>query len=272
MTMTRPQLWKTEVPGGWKIIGLRAQKSAAIHSYYLSPEGKRFASLEAVRDHISRAELSDAEIDVEDREVKKKQRKRKRRKSLASSEPVAKKLKFDDEEMNSEEGNSKDPLILPSEIQKKRKLMAANSQFRNLLKKTLTRNHHKRIQRKLSSLDDRTGNTGQTPGDSGKRPSQHLDVNTVKTAPPPPSKSQKTSDDVSSPERPGSVPPSHSTPPRAVPRPLFPPPSLTPPVVERRPRPSFTSPTVRGVHSREVSTSLTKPLQSDRSPLKAKQL
>ena len=47
----RPQLWTREVPGGWRVVSIR--QGSTINPFYLSPDGKRFGSLEAVKAHIA---------------------------------------------------------------------------------------------------------------------------------------------------------------------------------------------------------------------------
>ena len=259
----RPQLWTRVVPGGWKVISLR--QGATINPFYLSPDGKRFASLEAVKVHVAsaRADLSDAEMDGEGREVKKKKRRKRKRQAgeEAPSEPVAKKLKFDD----LEDDKTKAPLSLPIEIQKRRKLLAARSPFRNLLKKTLVRNHV-RMRGKLPFM--MTG----PDSNSLKRPAAVMDDKSEphsspskrhKTIHDSPSKRGRTSDDSPSNER--KISEEFSEAQVTPPRPLFPPPNLTPPV--RRPvsRLNFESPNMRSVSSR---VRITKPLNQANSPLK----
>ena len=69
----RPQLWSREVPGGWRVVSIR--QGLAINPFYFSPEGKRFASLEAVKVHVANKQtiLSDAEDNTNDDEDKKEQ-------------------------------------------------------------------------------------------------------------------------------------------------------------------------------------------------------
>lgn len=267
----RPQLWTRVVPGGWKVISLR--QGATINPFYLSPDGKRFASLEAVKVHVAsaRAELSDAEMDAEGREVKKKKRRKRKRQASAEeaapSEPVAKKLKFDD----LEDEKTKAPLSLPIEIQKRRKLLAARSPFRNLLKKTLVRNHvrmrgklpfmltgHDSLKRPSALLEDKT-----EPSSSHSSPSKRQ-----KTIHDSPTKRGRTSDDSPSIERQTSEEFSEAD--ATPPRPLFPPPNLTPPVRRAGPgRLSFSSPNMRSVVSR---VRLTKPHHPANSGKEAKSL
>ena len=260
------------------MISLR--QGAAINPFYLSPDGKRFASLEAVKVHVAsaRAELSDAEMDAEGREVKKKKRRKRKRQAsaeegldLAPSEPVAKKLKFDD----LKDDKTKAPLSLPIEIQKRRKLLAARSPFRNLLKKTLVRNHVRMrgklpfmitghdsnsLKRPAAVLDDKT-----EPSSSNNSPSKRQ-----KTLHDSPTKRGRTSDDSPSIERKTSDEFSEDQ--ATPPRPMFPPPNLTPPVAVRRAgagRLSFASPNMRSVVSR---VRLTKPHHPANSGKEAKSL
>jgi len=133
--VTRSVLWKKDVPRGWKTVSLR--QGSVVNSYYLSPEGKRFATLEAAKEHIA-IQLADMS-DTEGNEFIHSPRRRKRKFS-GGDPPSAKRLKFD-ETVTEEENHSIEPLSLPIEIQRRRKLMAARSPFRNLLKRTLVRNH-----------------------------------------------------------------------------------------------------------------------------------
>ena len=272
----RPQLWTRVVPGGWKVISLR--QGATINPFYLSPDGKRFASLEAVKVHVAsaRAELSDAEMDAEGLEVKKKKRRKRKRQATAEeapSEPVAKKLKFDD----LEDDKTKAPLSLPIEIQKRRKLLAARSPFRNLLKKTLVRNHIRMrgklpfmipghdfnsLKRPAAVLDDKT-----EPSSSHSHSSPSKRQKTIHGSP---TKRVRTSDDSSSID--GKISEESSEDQGTPPRPLFPPPNLTPPVAVRRAGPgrlSFASPNMRSVVSR---VRLTKPHHPATSGKEAKSL
>jgi len=69
---------------------------------------------------------------------------RRKRKLSGKNIPGAKRLKFDNDVVkdNVEEDDvEEEPISLPVEIQRRRKLMAARSQFRNILKRTLVRNH-----------------------------------------------------------------------------------------------------------------------------------
>lgn len=110
------------------------RQGATINPFYFSPEGKRFSSLQAVKVHAEHTK----------KQEKKHRRKRKRKIDESFSEPTAKKLKFDDcvgDEVKKDAET--DPLSLPAEILKKRKMMSVRSPFRNLLKRTLLRNHNR---------------------------------------------------------------------------------------------------------------------------------
>ena len=91
----RPQLWTRVVPGGWKVISLR--QGSTINPFYLSPDGKRFASLEAVKVHVAsaKAELSDAEMDSEGREIKKKKRRKRKCGRKKKKRKCGKKVKME---------------------------------------------------------------------------------------------------------------------------------------------------------------------------------
>ena len=261
------------------MISLR--QGSTINPFYLSPDGKRFASLEAVKVHVAsaKAELSDAEMDSEGREKKKKKRRKRKRQAtseedldMAPSEPVAKKLKFDD----SEDDKSKAPLSLPLEIQRRRKLLAARSPYRNLLKKTLVRNHvrmrgklpfimteqsSESLKRPAAAIEDKVESSSSPSSPSKRqRTSQDSPSKRRKVSEDSPPKKRKTSGDSPSKEQ-TIAEVATRTPEATPPRPLFPPPNLTPPVAVRRNqvsgRLSFTSPNMRSVVSR---VRLTKPL------------
>ena len=260
------------------MISLR--QGSTINPFYLSPDGKRFASLEAVKVHVAsaKADLSDAEMDSEGREIKKKKRRKRKRQTtseegldLAPSEPVAKKLKFDD----SEDDKTKAPLSLPIEIQRRRKLLAARSPFRNLLKKTLVRNHvrmrgkmpfimacsenSESLKRPAAEAEDKAESFSSPSSPSKRqRTSQDSPLKRRRVSEDSPLKKRKTSDDSPSKEQ-TIAEDANRTPEATPPRPLFPPPNLTPPVAVRRAggRLSFASPNMRSVVSR---VRLTKPL------------
>ena len=171
-----------------------------------------------------------------------------------------------------EDDKTKAPLSLPIEIQKRRKLLAARSPFRNLLKKTLVRNHV-RMRGKLPFMM-----TGPDPN-SLKRPAAVMDDKSEphsspskrhKTIHDSPPKRGRTSDDSPSIET--KISEEFSEAQVTPPRPLFPPPNLTPPVAVRRAgagRLSFASPNMRSVVSR---VRLTKPHHPATSGKEAKSL
>ena len=57
---SRPQLWSREVPGGWRIVNIR--QGGSITPYYLSPEGQRFSSLQAVRSYVATSNLKRTQL------------------------------------------------------------------------------------------------------------------------------------------------------------------------------------------------------------------
>ena len=247
----RPQLWTREVPGGWRVVSIR--QGSTINPFYLSPDGKRFGSLEAVKAHIATSQnvFSDTEDD-KDGSVKKKRRRKRKRKDSESviSEPIAKKLKFDDKDLENPPVEV-EPLSLPLEIQKRRKLMAAKSPFRNLLKRTLVRNHVRMRGRMLTTLAEESNKRSAS---SSEDESDESD-----TEAPPPNKRARISDESSTPS------PSLSTPPRQTrPNLMFTPPNLTPPVRRATNLLTFASPNQRSVASRLLKP--VKPVYN--SPLK----
>ena len=250
----RPQLWTREVPGGWRVVSIR--QGSTINPFYLSPDGKRFGSLEAVKVHIATSKnvLSDTEDDKDGSVKKKRRRKRKRKDSESvTNEPIAKKLKFDDKDLENPPVEA-EPLSLPLEIQKRRKLMAAKSPFRNLLKRTLVRNHVRMRGRMLTTLAEESNKrSASSSEDESDEPDTDL---------PPPNKRPRISE-----ERSATPSPSLSTPPRQSgtrPNLMFTPPNLTPPVVRRSTNLTFSSPNQRSVASRLLKP--VKPVYN--SPLK----
>ena len=256
------KLIRRVVPGGWKVIALR--RGTAVSTFYLSPDGKRFASLLAVKAYVKAEE-------------QKKRMKRKRQETfeeIKKSEPVSKKLKLDDKDSEDDQFKAPPSISLPLEIQRRRKVMMARNPYRNLLKKVLARNHEK-LRGKMIPAEQK----------SFKRTAGDMEDNTA-----PDSKRQRTSQD-STPKRTRTsyISPSTKIAKESLseeqtfaeeslskerktaeeqvtpPRPMFPPPNLTPPV--RRPvsRLSFESPNMRSVASR---VRLTQPLNQANSPLK----
>lgn len=258
----RPQLWSREVPGGWRVVSIR--QGLATNPFYFSPEGKRFASLEAVKVHVANKQtiFSDAEDNTNDDDKKKKRRKRKRKLSEVVpevNERTAKKLKFDDTELEEDKSDKpKVPIKLPEEILKRRKLLAARSPFKNLLKRTLVRNHI-RMKGKMSTLLTQNIESQKRAADSDdEKDEKEEDLN------PPPSKKQKKEDGEET-EKSDNDAVTVTPPRKKVIRSdlLFTPPNLTPPVVRRSSNFTFTSPSQRSLTAR-----IAKPLKNVFSPLK----
>ena len=190
-------------------VKVSVRQGGTISPCYLSPEGKRFTSLDQVK-----AQVQERERQRE--EERRRRRKRKRKQTEAepdTSEPVAKKLGFEGEEEESQ-GEAAGVLSLPAEILKRRRLMTARSPFRNLLKRTLVRNHVRMRGRMVPP---------PPPATSSKRSSDEDDDDDSEDFNPPSKK-------------PRPAPAAAVTPPRPPATPMFPPPNLTPPVV-RRPQP-----------------------------------
>lgn len=279
--VTRSVLWSKEVPRGWKVVSMR--QGTTISSYYLSPEGKRFISLEAAKEHIASqvADLSD----TEGNEFIHSPRRRKRKQS-GEQVPGAKRLKFDND-VEQDDEPAEEPFSLPVEIQRRRKLMAARSPFRNLLKRTLVRNHVRLHGR--GSWKTRTPAHKPTPASSplvqspsiapAASPSSTSPASPTSTCTPPPAKKKKCYDppapmsppvtppvsklksvsgSIELPETPPkSKPDMEMTPPRNPRREsmLFTPPNLTPPVTRRHSKMSFSSPNQRPLSSRSLRVS-----------------
>jgi len=271
--VTRSVLWSKEVPRGWKVVSLR--HGSTISAYYLSPEGKRFITLEAAKEHIASqlAELSD----TEGNDFIHSPRRRKRKHS-GEQVPGAKRLKFDNDVTQDDEA-AEEPFSLPVEIQRRRKLMAARSPFRNLLKRTLVRNHvrqHGRGTWKTRTPVQKPQSVSlvQKPTPS-LAPTPQSSPSTSPSTSSPPTKKMKCYDppvpmslpvtppvtvtkSIELPETPPkSKPDIEMTPPRNRRREsmLFTPPNLTPPVTRRHSTMSFSSPNQRPLSARKTRPS-----------------
>jgi len=268
----RLQLWSQSVPGGWRVVNIR--QGATINPFYFSPEGKRFDSLQAVKKHAEVAKKEDK---------KQRRRKRKRKNDDSFSEPTAKKLKFDDLVDDEVKKDSDiDPLSLPAEILKKRKMMTARSPFRNLLKRTLVRNHNRfrgrlpmiSLPKDQESSKRQASDIEDEDGDQGPQSKRQKIVRTPPKAFLSTSKDKNETEDETENKRDEDsllqLPSKHSegenrltqnqTPPRITqPRRnfLFTPPNLTPPVsLRRNSNITFSSPNQRPLVSR-----ITKPIK-----------
>ena len=253
----RPQLWTREVPGGWRIVNIR--QGGSITPYYLSPEGRRFASLQAVRAHVATLKVKSIEAEDEaapDTETSTHKRKRKRKRKASCSGSVAKRLRLEDEEdvepRDSEPASLLD-LSIPPEIQKRRKLMAMRSPFRNLLKRTLVRNHIRmkgRMTMMISKAEIVTRSKPSETEEKNSPPSKRLKLDTSPLPPRQDEDSSHSKDERESKDQENLF----STPPRKMKREMqiFTPPNLTPPVARRPRTVSFSQPNQRNVTSRNV--------------------
>eukprot|EP00092_Neocalanus_flemingeri_P021687 GFUD01023525.1.p1 GENE.GFUD01023525.1~~GFUD01023525.1.p1 ORF type:complete len:279 (+),score=62.28 GFUD01023525.1:303-1139(+) len=271
--VTRSVLWSKEVPRGWKVVTMR--QGSTMSSYYLSPEGKRFASLETAKEHIA-SQLADLS-DTEGNEFIHSPR-RKKRKHSGEQVPGAKRLKFDNDV--EEDDVEQEPISLPLEIQRRRKLMAARSPFRNLLKRTLVRNHVRAHGRGTWKTTTPVQKPKTVPAPSispvpSLSPvpsiSPALSTKRVKCYDPPAPLSPPVTPPVAKvlsqfslqlPETPPKAKPDvEMTPPRNTRREsmLFTPPNLTPPVTRRHSAMTFTSPNQRPLKSRSRILSKSQP-------------
>ena len=273
LSARRPQLWSREVPGGWRIVNIR--QGGSVSPCYLSPEGHRFSSLQAVRSHVAtfkqkRTELKEAEKQKEEedlspgKEKSNKKRKRKRKRTQTSEGSVAKRLKLeeDSEQQEVAEDEVSVDLSIPPEIQKRRKLMALRSPFRNLLKRTLVRNHIRmkgRMTLMISKAEVVKRDKPSQCEENSSPPSKRLKLDTI---PAQEGQEEASSSDSELKTEKKSGENLHSTPPRKIKREmhLFPPPNLTPPVVGpvlRRPKTiSFSQPSQRNILSRKVAVNV----------------
>ena len=211
------------------MLQVSVRQGGTISPCYLSPEGKRFTSLDQVK-----AQVQEKERQRE--EERRRRRKRKRKQTEAepdTSEPVAKKLRFEGEAEESQ-GEAAGVRSLPAEILKRRRLMTARSPFRNLLKRTLVRNHVRVRGRMVPPPPPATtSSSSKRSSDEEEDDDDSEDFN-------PPSKKPRT------------APAAAVTPPRPPATPMFPPPNLTPPVV-RRPQPDPKDVKRPQTHPQEVS-------------------
>ena len=248
----RPQLWTREVPGGWRVVNIR--QGGSITPYYLSPQGKRFPSLKAVQTHV--ATLRGGKGDAEDEEtpaveISDKKRKRKRKRTVTSEGSAAKRLNLEEESESSETDTVVD-LSIPPEIKKRRKLMAMRSPFRNLLKRTLVRNHNRMKYRMTTMTSKAEIVTRSKPSESEERenspPSKRLKLDTSL-----PQQEADPSDTEKETET-RCVEDQFSTPPRKIRREMhiFTPPNLTPPVVRRAKTTCFPQPNQRNITAGKV--------------------
>jgi len=251
--VTRSVLWTKEIPRGWKLLNIR--QGVALTPYFISPEGKRFATLEAAKEHIADqvADLSD----TENNDLIHSPKRRKRKLSINES-PSSKRLKFDSDVV--EEILD---LSLPIEIQRRRKLMAARSPFRNLLKRTLVRNHVRSRGRgtwktKSPTQVNKPPTTPQTPPPPQSSASQSKSFDPSSSSknsePLPVLKEKVETGSISNLKTPEREKKDDLSPPRNRRRDsiIFTPPNLTPPVTRRlRSSISFTSPNQRPLVKRK---------------------
>ena len=270
LSASRAQLWTREVPGGWRIVNIR--QGGSITPYYLSPEGRRFSSLQAVRSHVATSNLKRRQLrEAEGGEASPAKKKRKRKRTGTCEGSAAKKPRVEDASEQQQEICDVDlssdlsldlspdlslDLSIPPEIQKRRKLMALRSPFRNLLKRTLVRNHIRMKGRMTMMISKEEIVKRDKPSqceENNSPPSKRLKLDTM-----PPQEEACSSDSEMKTES-KSEENLLSTPPRKIKRSemhLFPPPNLTPPVAGplRRPKTiSFSKPTQRNVLTRKVT-------------------
>ena len=252
----RPQLWSREVPGGWRIVNIR--HGGSITPYYLSPEGRRFASLQAVKAHVATLRVKSIEAEDEagpGEDVSGKKRKRKRKRRDTSEGSLAKRLKLEEESEPSEPPPEVD-LSIPPEIMKRRKLMMMRSPFRNILKRTLVRNHIRMkgaVTRMMPKAEIVIRSKPEETGEKSSPPAKRIKLDT--------SPLQQEASSLDSKEKAENKYQENllATPPRKIKRDLriFTPPNLTPPVVRRQKTlVSFSQPNQRNVSARKAQVKL----------------
>jgi len=119
--LTERDLLSSILPQGWKVIEARSGGRKACNTVILSPQGKRFETLEAVNDFL----LEQDGIGKVEEEIQK---------------VFASKTKITN-------------LNLTEAAKMKRKYMAMKNPFRNLLKRTLEKNHAVTVCKKKKSYD-----------------------------------------------------------------------------------------------------------------------
>jgi len=107
------------LPPGWRNVRMRKGKSFS--NYFLSPEGKRFENLEEAYDYFENQKM------IEDK--------------VSREEKILKQL-FEAEDT---------PLALSESAKFKRKYFAEKSPWRNLLKRTLEKNHARKVTKNIQT-------------------------------------------------------------------------------------------------------------------------
>ena len=127
---TRSSLQTKTLPRGWKQIQARPVNGIAQSTFYLSPEGKRFQSLEAAKAWLlsSIEEFTDSEL-------------------IDSPKKVSRRMQEERAEAELEYAMNNYKVQMSDNIKRRRKIMSARNPFRNLLKVTLTRNYKMKVKR-----------------------------------------------------------------------------------------------------------------------------
>ena len=119
--LTESDLLMSILPQGWKVIQARTGGKKTSHTVILNPQGKRFDSIEDVNEFL----MEQGGIKKIEEEIKK---------------VFASKTKVEN-------------LNLTQSAKMKRKYMAMKNPFRNLLKRTLEKNHAVTVCKKKKSYD-----------------------------------------------------------------------------------------------------------------------
>eukprot|EP00088_Acartia_fossae_P034634 TRINITY_DN35551_c0_g1_i1.p1 TRINITY_DN35551_c0_g1~~TRINITY_DN35551_c0_g1_i1.p1 ORF type:complete len:157 (-),score=27.67 TRINITY_DN35551_c0_g1_i1:42-512(-) len=150
MSVVVGSVQKTSIPKGWKILNVWLGEGLTV--VYISPHGKRFMSLDAVRKYIHQFPSTTHRIE-----------KTRKRKHESDQKPAAKRFKLDlvgnatgkldstlsstnkhsdlkAEKSTEGDGDTEGKHELSPKIKEKRRQMALRSPFRDLLKKTLMKN------------------------------------------------------------------------------------------------------------------------------------
>lgn len=127
----------TSLPRGWKLISAHQANSNNKVKFYISPEGKRFHSLQSVKSWlIATVKLANNEI-------------------IESPRKVTRRIQEERAKSETQYQSNNNRIIMSDRIIARRKMMAEKNPYRNLLKTTLKRNYRvklKNINKRKSKL------------------------------------------------------------------------------------------------------------------------
>ena len=127
----------TTLPRGWKLISAHKANSDNRVKFYISPEGKRFQSLQSVKSWlIATVRLANNEI-------------------IESPRKVSRRIQEEKSKCETQYQMNNNRIIMSDRIIARRKMMAEKNPYRNLLKTTLKRNYRvnlKKLEKRKSKL------------------------------------------------------------------------------------------------------------------------